>query len=94
VIASGLVAPFFLTFEEAGETSLLVAERDPANRVTRVDLITNLTSLVAGGFSSRPGAVALMSAKLTSQDVVELAKIVAVPLLAGFSGSMVFALLK
>jgi hypothetical protein len=62
VIATGLVAPFFLTFEDAGETSLFVTERDPADRVTRVDLITDLTSIVASGFSSRPGAVALMSA--------------------------------
>ena len=61
LVATGLVAPFFLTFEDAGETSLFVAERDPAERVTRVDLITNLTSVVASGFSSRPGAVALMS---------------------------------
>jgi hypothetical protein len=60
VIATGLVAPFFLTWENATETSLLVAERDPANRVSRVDLSTNSTTLVAGPFSSRPGAMALM----------------------------------
>jgi hypothetical protein len=61
IIATGLTAPFFLTWGDPAETSLLVAERDPANRVTRLDLSTNTTSLVAGGFSSRPGAVALMS---------------------------------
>lgn len=60
-IVTGLTAPFFLTWGDSAEASLLVAERDPANRVTRVDLSTNTTSLVAGGFSSRPGAVALMS---------------------------------
>jgi hypothetical protein len=61
IIVTGLTAPFFLTWGDPAEASLLVAERDPANRVTRVDLSTNTTSLVAGGFSSRPGAVALMS---------------------------------
>lgn len=61
VVVSGLTAPFFLTWGDPAQASLLVAERDPANRVTRVDLSTNTASLVAGGFSSRPGAVALMS---------------------------------
>jgi hypothetical protein len=61
IIVTGVTAPFFLTWGDPAEASLLVAERDPANRVTRVDLSTNTTSLVAGGFSSRPGAVALMS---------------------------------
>ena len=61
VVVTGLTAPFFLTWGDPAEASLLVAERDPANRVTRVDLSTNTTSLVAGGFSSRPGAMALMS---------------------------------
>src|ERR1039457_6044791 len=60
-IVTGLTAPFFLTWGDPAQTSLLVAERDPANRVTRVDLSTNTTSLVASGFSSRPGAMALMS---------------------------------
>ncbi|HXK02778.1 MAG TPA: hypothetical protein VMS37_10270 [Verrucomicrobiae bacterium] len=62
VIVTGLTAPFFLIWGDPAEASLLVAERDPANRVTRVDLATNTTSLVAGPFSSRPGAMALMSA--------------------------------
>lgn len=59
-IVTGLTAPFFLTWGDPAQASLLVAERDPANRVTRVDLSTNTTSLVAGGFSSRPGAMALI----------------------------------
>lgn len=61
IIVTGLVTPFFLTWGDPAQASLLVSERDPANRVQRVDLSTNTTSLVAGGFSSRPGAVALMS---------------------------------
>ena len=61
IVVTGLTAPFFLTWGDPAQASLLVAERDPANRITRVDLSTNTTSLVAGGFSSRPGAAALMS---------------------------------
>jgi hypothetical protein len=60
-IVTGLTAPFFLTWGDPAEASLLVPERDPANRVTRIDLSTNTTSLVANGFSSRPGSIALVS---------------------------------
>jgi hypothetical protein len=70
---------------------LFVAERDPANRVTRVDLITNLTSVVASGFSSRPGAVALMSSSRvlvhgeTTLSIVDFVPFVASgPLFIGF----------
>jgi hypothetical protein len=91
VIASGLVAPFFLTWGDPLQASLLVAERDPANRVTRVDLATNATSLVAGGFSSRPGAMSLMSPSRmlvhgeTTLSIVDfLPFIIAGPLFMGF----------
>ncbi len=58
-IVTGLTAPFFLTWADAGQTSLFVAERDPTNRVTRVDLATNTSHVVVSGFSSRPGSMAL-----------------------------------
>ena len=60
-VVTGLTAPFFLTWGDAAEASLLVPERDPANRVTRIDLSSNTTSLVASGFSSRPGSIATVS---------------------------------
>jgi hypothetical protein len=91
VIATGFTAPFFLTWGDSAEASLLVAERDPANRVTRVDLSTNTTSLVAGGFSSRPGAMALISPSRmlvhgeTTLSIVDfLPFITAGPLFMGF----------
>ena len=91
VIVTGLTAPFFLLWGDPAEASLLVAERDPANRVTRVDLSTNTTSLVAGGFSSRPGAMALMSSSRmlvhgeTTLSIVDfLPFVTAGPLFMGF----------
>lgn len=63
VIAKGLTAPFFLTWTDPGETGILVAERDPANRVTRIDLssgvVTKQTVLPSVAF--RPSSVAVTS---------------------------------
>jgi hypothetical protein len=67
LIVSGLTTPFFLLWGDPAEASLLLAERDPANLVTRIDLSTNTMSTVAGGFPSRPGAMAFLS---TSQLLV------------------------
>jgi hypothetical protein len=90
-IVTGLTNPFFLTWGDPAEASLLVPERDPANRVTRVDLATNTTSLVAGGFSSRPGSIALVSPSRmlvhgeTTISIVDfLAFLPAGPLFMGF----------
>ncbi len=56
-LATGLTAPFDLTWADAAETSLFVTERDPANRVTRIDIAANTSSVVSGvGF--RPSSVA------------------------------------
>lgn len=48
----------------------------------------------AGRTMSPVSAVSLMSAKLTSQDVVDLVKVVALPLGAGFVAALVVALLR
>jgi DNA-binding beta-propeller fold protein YncE len=58
VLASALTAPFMLSWADAGQTALLVAERDPANRVTRVSLGGG-SSVVASGLPARPSSVAL-----------------------------------
>jgi len=56
-VATGLTAPFDLTWADAGETSLFVTERDPANRLTRIDVTTGATNVVSPvGF--RPSSVA------------------------------------
>jgi len=58
VLATGLVAPFMLAWADAGQTALLVAERDPANRVTQVNLAGG-SAVVASGLPARPSSVAL-----------------------------------
>ena len=37
-LVTGLTAPFHLTWADASQSGLFVAERDPANRITRVNL--------------------------------------------------------
>lgn len=37
-LITGLTSPFFLNWTDAGESGLLVTERDPANRISRLDL--------------------------------------------------------
>jgi hypothetical protein len=58
VLASGLTAVFMLSWADAGQTALLVAERDPANRITQINLGGG-SSVVASGMPARPSSVAL-----------------------------------
>jgi len=62
VIVSGLTAPFFMTWADAEETGILIAERDPANRVTRINLTQSpvTTSLIAA-VPFRPSSVSVMA---------------------------------
>lgn len=60
-IVAGLTAPFFLQWLDAGQTTLLVPERDPANRVTAVNVQTKTSNLAAGGLAARPSSVALIT---------------------------------
>jgi DcuC family C4-dicarboxylate transporter len=52
------------------------------------------SSSAVGRTMSPVSAVGLMSAKLTSQDIVDLVKVVAPPLFAGFAASLAYALVK
>ena len=63
VLVSGLTAPFMLTWSDPGESAILVAERDPANRITRVNLaVTPATATpIATGVASRPSSVQVVS---------------------------------
>lgn len=63
VLTTGLTAPFFLRWTDPGETGILVAERDPANRITRIDLSGSpvTTAVVASGVPARPSSVVLIS---------------------------------
>jgi hypothetical protein len=58
-LATGLTAPFFLTWLDAAQTTLAVAERDPANRVTAINVSTATTHVAATGVASRPSSVAV-----------------------------------
>ncbi|RBL88579.1 YncE family protein [Chitinophaga flava] len=59
LIAGGLTAPFFLTWTDSTESRLLVAERDPANRISSVDVTktSNNVNLFIGNTASRPSSI-------------------------------------
>lgn len=61
-IATGLTSPFFLTWSDSTETRLLVAERDPANRISMVDVSrtsANVSSFITGT-AVRPSSIAVI----------------------------------
>jgi hypothetical protein len=60
-LVTGLTAPFFLTWFDAAETFLLVAERDPANRITVIDVVARSSHVVASGLPARPSSVAMLT---------------------------------
>jgi hypothetical protein len=60
-VVTGLTGPFDLTWADAACTSLFVTERDPANRITRID-VTSGTSNVVAAVASRPSSVSLAGA--------------------------------
>jgi hypothetical protein len=63
-IATGLTQPFMLSWSDASETKLLVPERDPANRISLVDVTRpapNVTVFIAPT-SARPSSIAMVTA--------------------------------
>jgi hypothetical protein len=63
-VLGGFTAPFMMLFNNASESAILIAERDPANRVSLIDLgVSPVQShIVAPGVPFRPSSVALLSA--------------------------------
>ncbi|MFN8393576.1 MAG: hypothetical protein U0176_02775 [Bacteroidia bacterium] len=62
-IASGLTQPFMLSWADPEETRLLVPERDPANRISVVDVTrtsANVTVAITGTVA-RPSSVAVVA---------------------------------
>jgi len=60
-VVAGLTSPFDLTWADPAETSLFVTERDPANRITRIDTTAGTLNVVSGvGF--RPSSVSCAGA--------------------------------
>jgi hypothetical protein len=60
-LATGLVNPFYLSWENPEQTTLLVPERDPANRITRITLTGGAAEIIAAGVPLRPSSVALLN---------------------------------
>lgn len=60
-IVTGLTAPFFLTWLDAAQTSLLVAERDPANRISLINVSAGTSQVVASGVPTRPSSMAVVA---------------------------------
>lgn len=60
-LATGLTAPFFLTWADAARTTLYVTERDPINTLVAINAITGAHNDVAAGLGFRPSSVAVVS---------------------------------
>lgn len=60
-LMGGMTAPFFLTWADPGENGIITTERDPANRVTFIDLTqpTVTVTHLATGIASHPSSVAI-----------------------------------
>ncbi|MBI5042526.1 MAG: hypothetical protein HZC10_01550 [Nitrospirae bacterium] len=56
-VVTGLTAPFFLAWTDNSQNSLYVVERDPANRVSRVDLISKTKNDAITGLPWRPSGI-------------------------------------
>jgi hypothetical protein len=56
-IVKGLTAPFFLTWSDATQSSLLIPERDPANRITLINVAAKSSQVALGGVPFRPSSV-------------------------------------
>lgn len=63
VLIKGLTNPFFMTWTDAGESGILIAERDPANRASLIDLTQVPVGIryVATGIPIRPSSIAVMT---------------------------------
>lgn len=61
IIPPGLTAPFFLAWTDNSQVSLYVVERDPANKISRVDLTTATKYDAITGLPWRPSGIAVSS---------------------------------
>jgi hypothetical protein len=61
-VVTGLTAPFFLSWMDASQTTLLCPERDPANRLRSVNVIGKTSVIVAQGLPDRPSSATMANA--------------------------------
>lgn len=95
ILATGLTAPFFLEWADTTESYIILAERDPANRITMLDLtatpVVSVTALVPGVANrpssmvlTRPGTMIVCSdSEINQYDLVDSAFSLAGPLFMG-----------
>jgi hypothetical protein len=73
-LLGGFTAPFMMAFNDASESAILLAERDPANRIALIDLGVRpvVSRVVVAGVAARPSSVALVggSKLLVCSDTV------------------------
>jgi len=63
-LATGLTAPFFLTWTNALEHGLLCTQRDPANSLVLIDAASGGASVVPTGLAFRPSCTAVVNGGL------------------------------
>jgi len=81
-IVAGLTAPFFLRWLDATQSSLLVPERDPANRIDLINVSAKTSQVIASGVPARPSSVSLPNASqmlVCSDQVIDLYTLSPVP---------------
>lgn len=61
ILATGLTAPFFMEWGDASESCIILAERDPANRITMLDLTATpvKVTVLVPGVANRPSSILL-----------------------------------
>lgn len=64
-VVTGLISPFFLAWTNDAQNALYVVERDPANKVVKVDLVTHTKSDAVTGLPWRPTGIAVGGAGTT-----------------------------
>jgi hypothetical protein len=60
-VVTDLVAPFFLSWLDTSQTTLLMPERDPANRLRSINVLAGTSVIVAQNLPARPSSVAVVS---------------------------------
>jgi hypothetical protein len=63
ILATGLTAPFFMEWADDSESRIILAERDPANRITILDLTVSpaKATALATGVANRPSSTVLIN---------------------------------
>ncbi len=82
-LVKGLTSPFFLTWADAAQDSLLVPLRDPSNSIISVNVSLSVSNVVASGVPFRPSSVALATPGqilICSDSVIEEVNFIAFPL--------------